>query len=75
MAPDFFHFDLRELRMRRDDLLLLATNGLWKPSALDLPPLAASVEHRPLELVREWLTAARRNGSLDDQTAIAVLVE
>jgi serine/threonine protein phosphatase PrpC len=74
MAPEKFEFLSRAVAVRRGDILLVATDGLWKPHEISLAELVDSCGRHPLHLVQDWLTITRRNGSDDDQTAIAVVV-
>ena len=75
MAPKAFEFDSHEFLLKDGDILLLATDGLWKPYEINLVELVDSNRGRTDLIVKRWLEITRLNGSDDDQTAIAVLVE
>ena len=75
MTPRDFEFDSHELLMKDGDILLLATDGLWKPHEINLVELVDSNRGHTDLIVKRWLEITRLNGSDDDQTAIAVLVE
>lgn len=74
MDPELFAFESLDLKLSSGDILLLATDGLWKPHGIDLVELIDSNNGRPDLIVKRWLEITRMNGSRDDQTAIAVLV-
>ena len=75
MKPEEFKYDLIPIQFRASDILLLASDGLWKPHAIDLVELINESRGCPEKIVRNWVSITRRNGSDDDQTAIAVAID
>ena len=75
---DTFEASLGEpsLRVKRGDLLLLVSDGVWgeAPSSL-LEALVAGNHENPRELVRALVNAALEAGAPDNATALAVTVE
>lgn len=74
MAPVDFGFDARAFRIRPGETLLRASGGLLKPWSIPIPSLVARDRRQADRIVEAWV-ATTRNGSADDQTAIAVTVD
>lgn len=72
MADHQFKVDVASLALEPGDLLLLATDGLWKPRGVDPADVAERAGADPALLVENWMHTARRLGSDDDLTVIAV---
>lgn len=75
MPAETFRFDTLAFRIHCGQTLLIASDGLWKPRPIHLPELVGHPARPPERIVAEWLATTRRNGSDDDQTAIAVTVD
>jgi len=74
MEPANFSPQSIPLRFIIDDLILMGTDGLWKPYDLDLLKIASGDLFQPQQIAQNWLRTARRYGSDDDQTAIVIKV-
>ncbi|MDP8222241.1 MAG: protein phosphatase 2C domain-containing protein [Candidatus Lernaella stagnicola] len=73
-SPRHFVVDSIDIQLQAGDMLLIGSDGLWKPYDVDLLALAAEAGGDPLRYVRAWLSKAYRNGSDDDLTAIACFI-
>lgn len=74
MKAKEFRYQSDLFKLEEEDILLIASDGLWKPHAINLTPLIEANLERPLQIAKSWLVTTRRNGSEDDQTAIAIKV-